>query len=112
MIGEKSLAITDKIKFNRKVAQTIISTPYVKLSDGYYRLSAMIRNSGSFDTIMMYAKSKGKTLRYAITGENNEWKKISLPHIKVRNGKVEIGFEAAGAAGAVWLVDDVEFIRE
>jgi len=72
----------------------------------------MIRNSGSFDTMMMYAKSKGKTFRYTFTGENNEWKKINLPHIKVRKGKVEIGFEAAGAAGAVWLVDDVELVRE
>ncbi|HRG25070.1 MAG TPA: beta-xylosidase, partial [Chitinophagaceae bacterium] len=112
VIGEKSLAITDKIKFNRKVSQTIISTPYVKLQDGYYRLSAMIRNSGSFDTMMMYAKSKGKTFRYTFTGENNEWKKISLSHIKVRKGKLEIGFDAAGAAGAVWLVDDVELVRE
>ena len=112
VIGEKSLAITDKIKFNRKVAQTIVSTPYVKLSDGYYRLSAMIRNSGAFANLSMYAHSKGRTFRYTITGENSSWKKITLEHIKVRKGKVEIGFLAEGEAGALWLVDDVAMVRE
>jgi len=112
VVGEKSLAITDKTSFHRRVSQTIRSTSFVKLPDGNYLLTAMIRNSGLFDTMMMYAKSKGRTFRYTITGENNEWKKISLSHIKVRKGKVEIGFDAAGDAGSVWLVDDVELVRE
>ena len=112
VVGEKSLSITDNISFHRRVAQTIRSTPFVKLPDGYYHLSAMIRVSGSFDSMNMYAKSKGRTFRYSISGDYKEWEKISLPHIKVRKGKVEIGFEAAGSPGAQWLVDDVELVKE
>lgn len=112
VIGEKSLAITDKTSFHRRVSQTIRSTSFVKLPDGNYRLSAMIRCSGAFTSIMMYAKSKEKTVSYPIIGENSDWKKITLIKIKVKKGKVEIGFEAIGAAGAVWLVDDVELVRE
>ena len=51
-------------------------------------------------------------VRYIIINDNNDWKKITLTNIKIRKGKVEIGFDAAGDAGALWLVDDVEFIRE
>lgn len=112
VIGEKSLSITDKINFKRKVSQTISSSPFVKLEDGSYTLTAMIRNSGTFTSAIMFAKSKGKTYRYTITGENAGWIKISLPHIKVRKGKVEIGFEATGAGGAILLVDDVELVGE
>lgn len=112
VIGEKSLAISDKVNFKRKVSQTISSSLFVKLEDGFYRLSAMIRNSGSFSSAIMYAKSKGKTFRYTISGDYGAWKKITLSHIKVRKGKVEIGFEAAGAGAAVLLVDDVELVKE
>jgi hypothetical protein len=60
----------------------------------------------------MYAKSKSKTARYLINGDNNDWKKITLSNIKVRNGKAEIGFEVVGAGGVRLLVDDVELVRE
>ena len=36
VIGEKSLNISDKINFKRKISQTITSSPYVKLKDGSY----------------------------------------------------------------------------
>jgi hypothetical protein len=112
VIGEKSLSITDSISFHRRVSQTISSTPFVKLPDGRYRLSALIRSKGVFTSAFMYAKSKGKTARYLINGDNNDWKKITLSNIKVRNGKAEIGFEVVGAGGVRLLVDDVELVRE
>lgn len=112
VVGEKSLSITDNTTFHRRVSQIIHTTPTVKLPNGNYRLTARIRNSGSFEMMMMYAKTKGRTFRLTITDDNKEWKKISLPHIKVRKGKVEIGFEAAGSPGAQWLVDDVELVKE
>jgi hypothetical protein len=112
VIGEKSLAITDNTPFHRRVSQNISSTAFVKLPDGYYNLSAMIRCSGAFTAAFMYAKSKGKNIRYPISSDNKGWKKITLGHIKVRKGKTEIGFEAVGEAGAMLLVDDVELIRE
>ena len=112
VVGEKSLSITDNTTFHRRVSQIIHTTSTVKLPNGNYRLTARIRNSGSFEMMMMYAKTKGRTFRLTITDDNKEWKKISLPHIKVRKGKVEIGFEAAGSPGAQWLVDDVELVKE
>jgi Glycosyl hydrolases family 43 len=112
VIGEKSLAITDNVVFHRRVSQTISSTPFVKLPDGRYRLSAMIRSKGSFTSAFIYANSSGKMVHYNIINDNNDWKKITLTNIKIRKGKVEIGFEAEGDADAVWLVDDVELVRE
>ncbi len=48
VIGEKSLNISDKIRFKRKVYQTITSTPYVTLPDGNYTLSVKLKNSSGF----------------------------------------------------------------
>src|SRR5690606_11558981 len=48
VVGEKSLHISDKVKFKRKVYQIIESSPYVKLADGTYTLSAKIKNSNGF----------------------------------------------------------------
>ena len=109
--GEKSLYITDKIAFKRNVSQTILSSSYVKLEDGYYNLSAFIRNSSGFSKLEMYATSNGNTLAVKVADENNAWKKISIGRIPVKNGKVEIGFMAAGIANAFCNVDDVVLVK-
>nr|WP_294897040.1 family 43 glycosylhydrolase [uncultured Pedobacter sp.] len=110
--GEKSLNISDKVPFERKVPQVISSSPYVKLPDGFYTLKASIRNSKDFSQLEMYAKSAGKRVAFKITAENPEWKTIALKHISVKNGQVEIGFIAIGDAGAFCHVDDVSFVME
>lgn len=109
--GEKSLYITDKIAFKRTVSQTILSSPYVKLEDGDYNLSAFIKNSSGFSKLEMYATSNGNTLAVAVADENDAWKKISIDRISVKNGKVEIGFMAAGRANAFCNVDDVVLVK-
>lgn len=105
--GEKSLNIGDKISFRRKVSQVIASSPFVPLEDGFYTLTARIRNGSGFAQLEMYAESKGKTYKLAIKEENTGWKTIELKRIPVKGGKVEIGFTAEGAANAFCYVDDV-----
>lgn len=111
VIGEKSLNITDKVSFKRKVYQVITSTPYVKLADGSYTLSAKIRNSSGFQRLEMYAQSGGKKASFEIKEQNSNWTLIELKNIKVKGGKVEIGFGAEGSAGAQCQVDDVSLVR-
>jgi hypothetical protein len=109
VVGEKSLHISDKVDFKRKVSQAIMSSPYVKLEDGLYTLTAMVKNSSGFTKLEMYATSSGKQRVFSIKGDNALWKSIKIEHILVKEGKVEIGFNAAGAAGAFCNVDDVVF---
>lgn len=111
VIGEKSLALTDKVNFQRKVSQIITSTPFVKLEKGNYTLTAKIKNSGIFSKLEMYATSNSKTANYAIIDENLIWKTIKIEGIKIENGKIEIGFLANGAAKAFCYVDDVTLVK-
>jgi len=109
--GEKSLNISDKTSFKRKVSQAIISTPYVNLEDGNYTMTAKIKNSSGFAQLEMYALSNGKTNSFSFKGENASWKTIRIERIAVKDGKVEIGFMAAGAANAFCYVDDVSLVK-
>ena len=111
VIGEKSLNISDKIEFKRKVYQEITSSPYVNLNDGYYTLTAKVKNSSGFDKLEMYAVSNGKKYRHAIKEENASWKRIEIKRVKVKGGKVEIGFLAEGEANAFCYVDNVELVN-
>lgn len=111
VIGEKSLNIGDRVNFERKISQNIISTPSVKLEDGSYTLIAKVKNSNGFKSLQMYASSDQKRLFYPITGENLSWKTITLKNVKVKNGKVEIGFKAIGEANAYCSIDDVSLLR-
>lgn len=111
VIGEKSLALSDKVDFQREVSQTIMSSPFVKLESGNYVLTAKIKNSGHFVQLEMYATSNDKTLKYAVTEENPSWITIQIEDIKIENGKVEIGFLADGTANAFCYVDDVSLVK-
>jgi hypothetical protein len=111
VIGEKSLQLTDKVSFKRKVSQMIASSPYVSLKDGLYTLTAKIKNTPGFSQLQMYADSKGKILTYNIKGENAAWQTISLNNIPVKNGRVEVGFLAQGAANAFCYVDDIVLVK-
>lgn len=109
--GEKSMNISDKINFKRNVSQTITSSPYVKLQDGYYNMTAKVKNSNGFNKLEMYALCNGKTFMSAVKEENTSWKTINIEHISVKDGKVEIGFNAEGAANAFCYVDDVVLVK-
>ena len=111
VIGEKSLQMSDKVAFQRKVSQVISSTSFVQLTDGYYNLTAKVKNSAGFERLEMYAESKGKVSREIIKPENTEWATIELKHVAVKGGKVEIGFLANGTANAFCYVDDVTLVK-
>lgn len=107
VIGEKSLYISDKVDFERRVFQTIASTPYVSLPDGVYTLEARLKHSDGFDRFEMYAESGDRRYACRIKGESAAWKKITIKRVKVKDGKVEIGFYANARAGAWACIDDV-----
>jgi hypothetical protein len=111
VIGEKSLAISDKVNFKRKVSQTITCSPFVKLENGKYTLTAKVKNSGNFAQLEMYAASNDKTLKYHITEENTIWKTIQIEGIIIKNGTIEIVFQADGAAKAFCYVDDISLLK-
>lgn len=111
VIGEKSLNISDKVNFKRNVSQTIMSSPYVKLEDGFYTLTAMVKNSSGFLKLEMYASSDVAIKVFNIEGEDPSWKMIKIEEIPVKDGKIEIGFRVEGAANNFCYVDDVSLVR-
>lgn len=111
VIGEKSLALSDKVNFKRKVFQVITSSPFVKLEEGTYTLTAKVKNSSGFAKLEMYALSNGRTLKYSIKQENTSWQTIIIRNIPVNAGKVEIGFLADGEANAFCYVDDMSLVK-
>ncbi|MEO7982825.1 MAG: family 43 glycosylhydrolase [Bacteroidota bacterium] len=111
VIGEKTLNISDRVSFKRKVSQEITSSRYVALKDGDYTLTASVRNSSGFAKLEMYAESKGRMLKYDINKMNSSWETITIKNIPVRGGKVEIGFLAEGIANAFCHVDDVTLVK-
>ncbi|MEO8236503.1 MAG: family 43 glycosylhydrolase [Flavobacterium sp.] len=112
VIGEKSLNISDKVNFKRKTFQTIASSPYVKLEDGLYTLTATVKNTKGFTNLEMYALSNGKRLIYNLKEENPSWKTITINNIAVKKGKIEIGFLADGTPKASCQVDDVSLVKK
>lgn len=111
VIGEKSLNISDAIKFKRKIYQTIESSPFVKLEDGFYKLSAKIKNTNGFSKLNMYAESGGQMKFLNVFEQNTSWTPIEINDIYVSNGKVDIGFMVEGIANAACQIDDVTFVK-
>lgn len=111
VIGERSLNLSDRVDFARKVHQEIASSPYVKFDDGEYTMTARVTNSGGFNKLEMYAQSGGKVFSTPIKGGNPRWTTIRLEDVRVSGNKVEIGFLAEGKGGSFCRVDDVSFVR-
>lgn len=112
VIGEKGLNLSDQADFSRKVSQNITSTPFVRLPDGTYTLSAMVKNSIGFTKLFMYAGNGKTTKTYDIKKEHSSWVSIRIEHVPVKGGRVEIGFLAEGKAGAFCYVDDVALVKD
>jgi hypothetical protein len=112
VIGEKSLQISDNVDYKRKTFQVLSSTPFVKLADGNYKLSAKVKNTNNFTNLEMYGLSGNKKYSFKIDKENSSWKVITIQNIVVKGGKVEIGFMAEGKAGSSCYVDDIVFIKK
>lgn len=110
VIGEKSLRISDREPFSRRVSQTVTSTPSVPLPDGRYTLRARVRRSGRFSRLEMYAESAGRRRKCAIRPSATAWTTVSISGIRVSGGRAEVGFVAEGEAGAQCLIDDVTLV--
>ena len=111
VIGEKSLNISDKVNFRRKIFQTITSSTHVKLTDGLYNLTAKVKNSNAFNQLQMYALSNGRLFKYSFKKENTSWQTITVKNIRISGGKVEVGFLADAQANASCFVDDVSLVK-
>lgn len=111
VIGERSLNMSDRVDFIRKVHQKIDSSPYVKFENGNYTVAAKIKNSNGFNQLEMYSKSGDKRFEVSIKEENETWTTIRIENVKVKNNEVEIGFLADGSVGAYCLVDDVSLVK-
>lgn len=109
--GEKSLNISDKVPFERRVSQVIESDAFVELPDGKYTLTAKVKCSAGFEKLDMFAASAGEVFSVGLSEGASEWKPVTLSGIKVKEGRVEIGFHAVGVAGASCQVDDIELKR-
>jgi len=109
--GEKSLYISDTADFERKVSQVITSQPNIPLQDGTYILTARVKNSKGFKVLRMDANSNGKEFKKNFEKENLNWHTVSMD-VKVKNGKIEIGLLATGAAGSYCMVDDIKLIKK
>lgn len=112
VIGERSLNISDNVDFKRKVFQHIVSSPDVQLKEGYYTLTAKVKNSSGFHKLEIYANSQGANFKSKIIKENSTWKRITLNQIHVKDGQVEVGFYAEGMANSFCYIDDVRLIRQ
>lgn len=111
VIGERSLNMSDRVDFTRKVHQVVYSSPYVTFENGTYILTAKIKNSGDFEKLEMYAQSGNKRFQTNVDKENEFWITISIEGVKVTTNEVEIGFFADGKAEAFCLVDDISLIK-
>lgn len=110
--GKFGLTLRDDKAFICRVFQRIASTEYAVLPDGQYDLAAEVKVRGKFDLLKMYAKSgKWEKETDLIWNNSNEWMHVVLENVKVVDHRVEIGFEAAGQAGASCSIDDVTFVR-
>ncbi|WP_245957702.1 family 43 glycosylhydrolase [Niabella yanshanensis] len=110
VIGERSLHISDKVAFERKVSQVISSTDFVELRNGFYTLTAKVRSMGNFSKLEMFAETNRKIKKFQIKN-NTSWTTIRIGKIAVKNGSIEIGFIAKGAANAHCYVDDITLIK-
>ena len=110
VVGEKCLQISDQIDFRRKVFQIINSSSSLKIKDGFYTLTAKVKNSADFVALEMYANTGGDNFISSFKDEHSLWTTIKLDKIPLKGGKVEIGFIADGKANAFCEVDDVTLV--
>ncbi|MCM1141375.1 MAG: family 43 glycosylhydrolase [Muribaculum sp.] len=112
VIGEKSLNISDKVPFVRKVWQTIESDNFVNIPDGNYTLSASVKHTSGFNQLYMYAESGGKTFKSDLLSSNSSdnWTHIILHNVMVIGDKITVGFYADGNSDASCQIDDVKLI--
>ena len=111
--GEKSLCISDRVPFVRKVSQEISSTPYCTLPDGSYTVRLKVNVKGKFKALRLSVESGGRVSRKDMgRAAAGKWSDIVLEGVRVRGGKAVLSVYADGKAGATCLIDDVSMLRD
>ena len=111
VMGNYCLNMQDKVDFTRQVSQVVKSSPVVSLPDGLYTLACYVKTSTTFNELYMYAKVGFDSQRIDLPSGNASWQRVELKDVKIRDGRVEVGFYADGAANAWCRIDDVSLIR-
>lgn len=109
--GNKCLNIKDSVDFTRKIYQRVVSTTYVPLTDGKYRLTAKVKSGSVFNTLFMYALSNNITFKTDITYSDSQWHTIEIKDVVVKGGNVEVGFMADGVALSWCRIDDISLVK-
>ena len=109
--GNKCLYIHDSIDYTRKIYQTITSTTHVPLTDGLYTMTAKVKSGSSFKQLTMFAQSNDSTFNVDLPYSDSQWHSVEIKNILIKNGKVDVGFIADGAARVWCRIDDVTLIK-
>lgn len=112
VMGNHCLNISDKVDYQRKVYQTITSTPYVTLPEGRYTLRIYAKAKGPFNELYLYAESGDSTYKAPISNMDGQWHCYFINSIVIHGGKVKIGFYADGPSGAWCHIDDVALVAD
>ncbi len=109
--GEKTLNISDHRPYERRVSQTVASTPAVSLPDGLYRLEATVWRSGDFPQLSIGVDSTLLDLNDAVTADSL-WQRVALTDIPVAGGSAQVVIHAVGEADATCRIDDITLRRQ
>ena len=111
VVGNKCLNISDSIAFARKIFQKIASTASVPLTNGKYTLTAKVKSGSLFNVLYMYALSGMETFKTDMPYSDGQWHTVQVKDIPIKDGKVEVGFMADGAANAWCRIDDMTLLK-
>ncbi|MDR0959930.1 MAG: glycosyl hydrolase 53 family protein [Propionibacteriaceae bacterium] len=89
------------------------------LADGYYRLTAWVRNDGGFEEAYLVASGGGDSEAMAAIPRTNfpydapdTWKRVTLRGVHVTSGRLEVGLRTSGTAAGSVLIDDVALVQD
>lgn len=82
------------------------------LPDGTYTLKAYVKSSGGQNVCQIFAKNFGGDEKdYSINNNINSWKEVTIPDIKVTNGKCQIGIYSDAKANNWCKVDNFSLTK-
>lgn len=110
VVGNHCLNFFDFTPYERRVVQTVASTPTVPLPSGKYTLRWKLRGGKNCERLECFVVADGKTYTRQMT-PHSRWTTITLDDVPILNGKAEVGFHIKGKANAWCLIDDVELTR-
>ena len=85
----------------------------IALPNGDYTLRAWVDSSGGQGVARLYASGHGGAEQALLLNRRlGKWTEVTLPHIRVATGTVQIGVYAEGKEGDWLRLDDVSLVRE